>query len=179
MHNFIAPRLFCCAVLLLGGSIANAADTLTVNITGTIRVPAKCTFDLASTNVDMGIVDSAVFRGVGTGTDWKALYIKSTGCSGIGGPGEPIQMRWTYNGSVDPDLPGTFKVTGGAVGVGVRLAWEDSAGDNIPIIQGNELQWGRRNSGEFYKHRVQYVQTKDTIVGGGANAQFVITIDYI
>lgn len=144
------------------------ARPLNVTISGNVRATPNCEFDVV--DWDLGTIDSSVFSGVGTGSNWVPVDVVSRGCTS-----PTTTMDWVYTGTPDTSNPNAFKTVGTATGVAIEMKVDDA---NPILPAGTRLNWAKQGMGGVYKHYIRYVQTSSTITRGNAGTSALVSITY-
>lgn len=108
---------------------ANAGDTGTLNVTGTI-IASSCVVDTVNSTpeVDLGTISATNFATVGTISTKKDITLALTGC-----PLSQTGVMFAANGAPDATNNQLLALSGDSVASGLAIALYNKGGDIIPM----------------------------------------------
>lgn len=170
MKNFLFPS-FLVACVLSSSAWAQSTENAEIRVTGRIT-GATCSLQTSSIVIRIGDVDKSTFQGVGTHSPYSPdVALISAGC-------DASLVSMTFSGTADADDPTLFAVTGGAKGVGIRLAKTGGSAFAVPNDTSKPVTFAPAAAGQGYSFAARYEQTLDSITTGAANATITVLITY-
>lgn len=148
------------------------AETAYIDFNGKIN-PPTCSLQTSSITIPIGDVDKSTFTAVGSESAYSPnVPLVSAGCNAS-------LVSMTFTGRADPDNPALFAVSGGAKGVGIRLAKYDGTAFAAPNDTSKPITFVPEPAGQGYSFKARYEQTLGSVTTGPANATITVLITYI
>ncbi|WP_207001634.1 fimbrial protein [Trinickia mobilis] len=166
------------AVWLLAGAQSAHADSVTINVAGTITA-STCTIDPGSANqtVSLGSIAADQFTAVGTTTADKEFAVTLTKCGA-----HQNMITFTVSGTADPDNAALFQLgeaagPNTAAGVGIELLRSDTSATIKPNSNA-DYPIANNDANRTFKFTARYKQTLANVRPGKANATITMDIAY-
>jgi len=165
--NIIIPAI------LVSATEVNAADPVTLNITGNIVAsPCQISSDSVTKSIDLGQnIAAATLQSAGSSTSWVNFDINVSNC-----PSGTTNVTMTMHGTADTSKPqDTYISTGTAKNVAVEL---NSQTGNIQLGNGKTITGTISNNAYDFKLMARMYSSAGNATPGTVNATVTATFVY-
>ncbi|TDN59571.1 fimbrial protein [Scandinavium goeteborgense] len=159
---------------MVAGMSANAADTGTLNVTGSL-IATSCAVDASSTQeVDMGTLSAASFTEVGAISDKQDIVLNLTDC-----PVSQTGVMFSANGAADATNNQLLALSADSAATGMGIALYNKGGALIPMHETSAAAPINAETGvATINLEAAAMSTAASVTGGAFNATTTFVLSY-